>query len=128
VERISAEQAAIEARLVELVGVESIQVGLKHTKISGEEDMNVDQPFEPPVSRTIEAKRKALSRFVRLSASWASQGSSHYLKGPHKWKHKPGDPQFARSYRPGTASSRAGPGEAATSRREKETLRTACEG
>ena len=69
VQRISAEQAAIEARLVELDGMETIQTGLKNTKIRGEEDMNVDSPPEPPVSRTIEAKRKALSRFVRLTLS-----------------------------------------------------------
>lgn len=27
--------------------------------------MNIDVPSEPPVSRTIEAKRKALAQFVR---------------------------------------------------------------
>jgi hypothetical protein len=64
--RISAEQAAVEARLVELDGMETIQTGLKNTRIRGEDDMIVDTPPEPPTSRTIEAKRKALSRFVRL--------------------------------------------------------------
>jgi hypothetical protein len=64
VQRISAEQAAIEARLVELDGMETINTGLKHTKITDDEDMTIDQPQEPPISRTIEAKRKALSRFA----------------------------------------------------------------
>ena len=66
VERISAEQAAVEARLIELDGMETIQTGLKNTSIRGEDDMIVDSPPEPPTSRTIEAKRKALSRFVCL--------------------------------------------------------------
>jgi hypothetical protein len=65
VQRISAEQAALEARLVELEGMETIQTGMKNTKIRGEEDMVIDESPEPPMSRTIEAKRKALSRFVR---------------------------------------------------------------
>lgn len=62
--RISAEQAAIEARLVELEGMDIIQNGLKSTRIVGEDDMSVDPEPEPPVSRTLEAKRKALARFV----------------------------------------------------------------
>lgn len=45
--------------------METIDTGLKRTRIKGEDDMNVDQPPEPPVSRAIEAKRRALSRFVR---------------------------------------------------------------
>lgn len=64
VHRVSAEQAAIEARLVELVGVETINTGLKNTAIIGDNDMAVDRPPEPPTSRTLEAKRKALSRYV----------------------------------------------------------------
>ncbi|KAF9008928.1 hypothetical protein BDQ17DRAFT_1236575 [Cyathus striatus] len=63
VERVTAEQIAIESRLVELEGVEAINVGLKRTKIKGEGDMSVDFPPEPPTSRTLEAKRKALSQF-----------------------------------------------------------------
>jgi hypothetical protein len=63
VQRISMEQAAVQARLVEL-GMETIQTGLKNTKICGDEDMSIDPPDDPPVSRAIEAKRKALSRFV----------------------------------------------------------------
>jgi len=67
--RISAEQAAVEARLVELDGMETIQTGLKNTRIRGEDDMVVDTPPEPPTSRTIEAKRKALSRFASQNAT-----------------------------------------------------------
>ncbi|KAF9469008.1 hypothetical protein BDZ94DRAFT_1152700 [Collybia nuda] len=65
-QRVSAEQVAVESRLIELDGMETINTGLKNTKIYGEGDMNVDVPPEPPVSRTLEAKRKALSQFVRF--------------------------------------------------------------
>ena len=66
VQRVLAEQAAVESRLVELDGVEAINTGLKRTVIKGEDDMNIDIPREPPTSRTLEAKRKALSRFVEF--------------------------------------------------------------
>lgn len=65
--RVTAEQAAVEGRLVELVGMDAINTGLKNTAIKGEEDMNVDPPPEPYTSPTLEAKRKALSRFVCIS-------------------------------------------------------------
>ncbi|KAJ7179870.1 hypothetical protein C8R43DRAFT_378185 [Mycena crocata] len=61
--RVSAEQAAVEGRLVELVGMDAINTGLKNTAIKGEDDMNVDPPPEPYLSPTVEAKRKALSKF-----------------------------------------------------------------
>ncbi|KAJ7507674.1 hypothetical protein B0H11DRAFT_2218510 [Mycena galericulata] len=61
--RITAEQDAIEGRLVELLGMDAINTGLKNTAIKGEDDMNVDPPPEPYISPTVEAKRKALSRF-----------------------------------------------------------------
>lgn len=64
VHRVSAEQAAIESRLIELEGVESIRTRLRSTQIKGENDMSVDIPPEPPVSRAIEAKRKALSLYA----------------------------------------------------------------
>ncbi|RDB22634.1 hypothetical protein Hypma_010334 [Hypsizygus marmoreus] len=63
VERVSAEQAAVESRLIELDGMEVINTGLKQTRLTGEGDMSVDLPPEPPISRAIEAKRKALSKF-----------------------------------------------------------------
>ncbi|KAJ7781371.1 hypothetical protein B0H16DRAFT_1658971 [Mycena metata] len=47
--RVKAEQVAVEGRLVELVGMDAINTGLKNTAIKGEDDMD--------------AKRKALSRF-----------------------------------------------------------------
>ena len=59
------EQAQIETRLVELEGMERINAALKNARIKGEGDMSIDSPPEPPQSRTIEAKRKALFRFVR---------------------------------------------------------------
>lgn len=67
VNRVSSEQAQIEARLVELDGMESINSALKNTRLKGEGDMAVDSSPEQPLSRAIEAKRKALSRFVRWS-------------------------------------------------------------
>lgn len=69
VHRISAEQQAIEARLVELVGVESINTGLKQVFIKGEDDMVVDIPEEPPISRTLDAKRRAVARYVRFTTT-----------------------------------------------------------
>ncbi|KAG6868448.1 hypothetical protein C0993_002586 [Termitomyces sp. T159_Od127] len=64
VNRVSSEQAQIEARLVELEGVESINFALRNARIKGEGDMAIDSPPEPPQSRAIEAKRRALSRFA----------------------------------------------------------------
>lgn len=66
VQRLSAEQAAIEARLLEVEGMENIQARLHKTKISGEDDMNIDEP-EHPISRAIDVKRRVLSKYVRLS-------------------------------------------------------------
>jgi len=69
VPRIQAEQARIEAQLVELEGVDAIQRGLKNTKLVGEDDMSVDTPPEPPASQMIEAKRNALAKFVPILPS-----------------------------------------------------------
>ncbi|KIK08358.1 hypothetical protein K443DRAFT_672384 [Laccaria amethystina LaAM-08-1] len=63
IQRVLAQQSAVESRLIELEGMESINTGLKRTTIRGEGDMLIDAPPEPPTSRTIEAKRKALSQF-----------------------------------------------------------------
>ena len=65
-ERLSSEQAAIESRLLELEGVEAIRRGLKKTDINADEIMNVDQPQVP---RVIDAKQRALSRYVCATAS-----------------------------------------------------------
>ncbi len=46
--------------------METINTGLKNAKIRGENDMIVDPPPEPATSRTLEAKKKALARFVSL--------------------------------------------------------------
>ncbi|KAF5387720.1 hypothetical protein D9615_000273 [Tricholomella constricta] len=64
VDRVMTQQAQVEDRLIELEGMETINIALKKTKIKGEGDMNVDTTSEPPVSRTIEAKRKALQKFA----------------------------------------------------------------
>jgi hypothetical protein len=64
-ERLSAEQATIEYRLLELEGVEEIRRGLKKTDINADEIMNIDQP---PVPRVIDAKQRALSRYVCVAA------------------------------------------------------------
>lgn len=64
-QRISAEQAAIEDRLVEL-GVDNIQKLLNKTNLDPPDDqMHVDQPQAPPPPRPIGAKQRALAKFVR---------------------------------------------------------------
>ena len=66
INRVSLEQKAIESRLIELDGMEEINTGLKNTRLDAEADMAIDSPPVLPYSRTLDAKRKALSRFVRL--------------------------------------------------------------
>ena len=60
-----AEQARIEAQLHELEGMRDIQVGLELTHISEDDQMSVDKAPEP---RPIEAKLRALEKFVRVEA------------------------------------------------------------
>ncbi|KAJ3517974.1 hypothetical protein NLJ89_g164 [Agrocybe chaxingu] len=74
-ERVTAEQAAVESRLIELDGMEVINTGLRKTVIRGEGDMVVDPPPEPPTSRALEAKRKALAQFGTNSGSSNIAGS-----------------------------------------------------
>lgn len=76
VQRVLAEQAAVESRLLELDGMETINTGLKNTKIRGENDMVVDPPPEPPTSRTLEAKKKALARFGQSVALGPNHGNA----------------------------------------------------
>lgn len=59
------EQARITAQLFELEGMKDIQVGLEHTHINEDEQMRVDQAPGPP--RPIEAKLRALEKFVRVA-------------------------------------------------------------
>ncbi len=59
-----AEQTKIEAQLLELEGVRDIQVGLELARISEDEQMRVDVAPEQP--RPIEAKLRALDKFVRV--------------------------------------------------------------
>jgi hypothetical protein len=61
VPRIMAEQAKIEAQLLELEGMQDIQVGLELARISEDEQMRVDVAPEQP--RPIEAKLRALDKF-----------------------------------------------------------------
>ncbi|RXW24589.1 hypothetical protein EST38_g1229 [Candolleomyces aberdarensis] len=77
VERVRAEQAAVESRLLDVEGMDSISVGLKRTKIKGDNDMDVDEP-EPATSRTIEAKKRALAQYgsMKPSSSYPSQSTS----------------------------------------------------
>ena len=63
VQRISAEQAMIEARLLELEGMENIQTRLRNTRLGEDEEMKVDEP-EQPMSRAINAKQRVLSKYV----------------------------------------------------------------
>ncbi len=59
-----AEQTKIEAQLLELEGMQDIQVGLELARISEDEQMRVDVAPEQP--RPIEAKLRALDKFVRV--------------------------------------------------------------
>jgi len=63
-QRVTAEQAAVESRLIELQGMETINTGLRKTYLRGDDDMVIDLPPDPPTSRTLEAKRKALAQFA----------------------------------------------------------------
>jgi len=67
-----AEQTRIEAQLLELEGMKDIQVGLELTHISEDEQMLVDKAPEP---RPIEAKLRALEKFVRVAFK--------FLPSPH---------------------------------------------
>lgn len=67
VQRLSVDQTAIEARLLELEGIEEIRNGLKNANINSDETMHVDVQPEP---RVIDAKRRALSRYVCPHDSW----------------------------------------------------------
>lgn len=60
-----AEQAKIEAQLHELEGMKDIQVGLELTHINEDEQMRIDMAPGPP--RPIEAKLRALEKFVRVA-------------------------------------------------------------
>ncbi|KIP12657.1 hypothetical protein PHLGIDRAFT_97222 [Phlebiopsis gigantea 11061_1 CR5-6] len=70
VQRINAEQAAIESRLVEL-GVDDIQKMLSDTNLNVDEQMNVDGQSLPPNNpRPISAKQRALEKYsVRIKES-----------------------------------------------------------
>lgn len=63
IQRISSEQAAIEARLLEIEGMENLQTKLRNTRISADEDMNVDALDPHPISNAIDAKRRVLSKY-----------------------------------------------------------------
>ncbi|KAF9075970.1 hypothetical protein BDP27DRAFT_1211633 [Rhodocollybia butyracea] len=78
--RLSVEQAAIQEQLVEVHGMEDINIGLKNTFISskgnhnggqGDVSMDVEMKQEAPLSKAIDAKKRALARFG------ASAGPSH---------------------------------------------------
>jgi len=62
VQRVSAEQAAIEARLLELEGMQNIQAKLKNINISEGDEMNVDLP-EHPIAKAIDTKRRVLAKY-----------------------------------------------------------------
>ncbi|KAG1753913.1 uncharacterized protein EDB91DRAFT_424816 [Suillus paluster] len=76
-QRLSAEQAAIESRLLELEGVEDIRRSLKKTDINADEIMNVDQPYVP---RVIDAKHRALSRYAPIAPNGAQHVGSLSLQ------------------------------------------------
>ena len=68
VQRINAEQVAIERRLVEL-GVEDIRKMLHDTDLNQDEQMNVDGSHQQTEPRPISAKQRALEKFVCIIQS-----------------------------------------------------------
>jgi hypothetical protein len=72
-----AEQAKIEAQLHELEGMRDIQVGLELTHINEDEQMCVDKT--PPEPRPIEAKQRALEKFVRVAPPIPSPPLRHAI-------------------------------------------------
>ncbi|KAH9938546.1 uncharacterized protein B0H18DRAFT_18869 [Fomitopsis serialis] len=64
--RVAAEQAQIESRLVELVGIDEIQNQLEGTRLSDPDaQMNVDVASPPlPQYKAISAKQRALAKFA----------------------------------------------------------------
>lgn len=73
VQRITAEQAAIEDRLVKL-GVENIEQMLQQTYIE-DEKMNIDTDAPPPEPRPIGAKQRAIANYVwgfPIALRWTS--------------------------------------------------------
>ncbi|KAG8218772.1 hypothetical protein J3R82DRAFT_4447 [Butyriboletus roseoflavus] len=70
VQRLSVQQTAIDARLLELEGIEEIRKGLKNANINADEIMSVDVQPEP---RVIDAKRRALSRYAPLASNNANR-------------------------------------------------------
>lgn len=78
VQRITAEQAAIQEQLVEVHGMEVINTGLKNTRITGDDDSesmigidDVEMKPEPahPMKNAIDAKKRAIARFVSFFCS-----------------------------------------------------------
>jgi len=63
VERITAEQAAIQTQLVEVHGMEVINTGLRNTRIVDDDEEDVEMKSEPPMSKAIDAKQRALAKF-----------------------------------------------------------------
>jgi len=79
-QRISSEQAAIESRLTELVGVEAIRNQLQQTKIEDDEDMKVDSTPQIPQYQGIDAKRRVLAKFASRTSSGNGQGGGLTLQ------------------------------------------------
>ncbi|KAH6915309.1 hypothetical protein BKA70DRAFT_1420245 [Coprinopsis sp. MPI-PUGE-AT-0042] len=73
--RVQREQAMIESRLLDLDGVEKLNTSLRRTRIKAEGD-TAPEPAEPKISRTMEAKRRALAQYGSAAQTGASSGMS----------------------------------------------------
>ncbi|KAJ4467547.1 hypothetical protein J3R30DRAFT_3662729 [Lentinula aciculospora] len=76
VQRITAEQAAIQEQLVEVHGMEVINTGLRNTRIIGDESETIDDvamrtESRNPMGNAIDAKKRAVAKFG------ATAGPSH---------------------------------------------------
>jgi len=75
---VSAEQAAIEARLLELEGMQNIQAKLKNININEGDEMNVDLS-EHPVPKAIDTKQRVLAKYVRTMSSQLVMGDDFLI-------------------------------------------------
>lgn len=71
IERLTAEQAAIQTQLVEVHGMEIINTGMRNAKINDDDDEHEDvdmasDAMESPMSKAIGAKQRAIAKFVGL--------------------------------------------------------------
>lgn len=118
---MAAEQAQIESRLVELVGMENLQTKMQQTSIQDDVPMKVDSV---PQYRAIGAKQRALAKYVRrwiriaslkaLLTVWSHRQrtfrKTKVLKGSHSRKPYASSKRHMRQTARGRRNARRGEG------------------